>query len=61
MKKNLLISISMTTATTILFGLIYPLIVTGLAQMIFPHKANGQLIEKDGAVVGSAKIGRAHV
>jgi len=58
MKKNLFISISMTIATTILFGLIYPLIVTGLAQLIFPHKANGQLIEKDGAVVGSSIIGQ---
>ena len=58
MKKNILISISMTIATTILFGLIYPLIVTGLAQLIFPHKANGQLIEKDGAVVGSSIIGQ---
>jgi K+-transporting ATPase ATPase C chain len=58
MKKNLLISISMTIATTILFGVIYPLVVTGLAQLIFPHKANGQLIEKDGAVVGSTIIGQ---
>jgi len=58
MKKNLLISFSMTIATTILFGLAYPLIVTGLAQLIFPHKANGQLIEKDGAVVGSSIIGQ---
>ena len=58
MKKNLLISISMTIATTILFGVIYPLIVTGLAQLIFPHQANGQLIEKDGAVVGSSIIGQ---
>jgi K+-transporting ATPase ATPase C chain len=37
---------------------IYPLIVTGLAQLIFPHKANGQLLEKDGAVVGSSIIGQ---
>jgi K+-transporting ATPase ATPase C chain len=58
MKKNLLISILMTIVTTILFGVIYPLIVTGLAQLIFPHKANGQLIEKDGAVVGSSIIGQ---
>jgi len=58
MKKNLLISFSMTIATTILFGIIYPLIVTGLAQLIFPHRANGQLIEKDGAVVGSSIIGQ---
>jgi potassium-transporting ATPase KdpC subunit len=58
MKKNLLISILMTTATTIVFGLIYPLIVTGLAQVIFPHKANGQLITQDGKVVGSSIIGQ---
>jgi len=58
MKKNLLISIPMTVATTILFGLLYPLIVTGLAQLIFPYKANGQLIIRHGKVVGSAIIGQ---
>jgi potassium-transporting ATPase KdpC subunit len=58
MKKNLLISVLMTIATTIVFGLIYPLMVTGLAQLIFPHKANGQLITKDGRVVGSSIIGQ---
>jgi potassium-transporting ATPase KdpC subunit len=58
MKKNLLISLWMTIATTILFGLIYPLVVTGLAQLIFPHKANGQLIQKDGQIVGSTLIGQ---
>jgi potassium-transporting ATPase KdpC subunit len=58
MKKNLLISIWMTIATTILLGLIYPLLVTGLAQLLFPRKANGQLIESSGAVVGSALIGQ---
>jgi len=58
MKKNLLISLWMTIATTILFGLIYPLLVTGLAQLIFPHKANGQLIQKDGQIVGSTLIGQ---
>jgi len=58
MKKNILISIWMTVATTILFGLVYPLIVTGLAHILFPNQANGQLIEKDGAVVGSAIIGQ---
>lgn len=58
MKKNLVISILMTVVTTLLLGLIYPLVVTGLAQVIFPHKANGQLIVKDGAVVGSSIIGQ---
>jgi potassium-transporting ATPase KdpC subunit len=58
MKKNLGISILMTVVTTILFGLIYPLGVTGLAQLIFPKKANGELIEKDGQVIGSKLIGQ---
>ena len=58
MKKNLWISISMTVVTTIVFGLIYPMIVTGLAQVIFRHKANGQLIVKDGQVIGSSIIGQ---
>src|SRR5215813_3556512 len=58
MKKNLIISILMTVVTTVLLGLIYPLVVTGLAQVIFPRKANGQLIEKDGKIVGSSLIGQ---
>ena len=58
MKKNLIISILMTIVTSILLGLIYPLIVTGLAQLIFHDKANGQLIVKNGQVVGSRIIGQ---
>ncbi|HEX3103815.1 MAG TPA: K(+)-transporting ATPase subunit C [Terriglobales bacterium] len=58
MKRNLWISIAMTVVTTVLIGLIYPLVVTGLAQMIFPHKANGQLIVKNGNVIGSKIIGQ---
>lgn len=58
MKKNLWISILMTIVTTVLLGLIYPLVVTGIAQVIFPHKANGQLITKDGKVIGSSIIGQ---
>ncbi|HMK23664.1 MAG TPA: potassium-transporting ATPase subunit KdpC [Terriglobales bacterium] len=58
MKKNLLISILMTIATTVLLGIIYPLVVTGLAQVLFPKQANGQLIEKNGSVVGSSIIGQ---
>jgi len=58
MKKNLFISIWMTIATTILLGLIYPLVVTGLAQVLFPRKANGQLIEQNGTIVGSSIIGQ---
>jgi potassium-transporting ATPase KdpC subunit len=59
MKKNLMISIWMALATTIIFGLIYPLAVTGLAQVIFPDRANGQLIRRDDKIVGSKIIGQA--
>jgi K+-transporting ATPase ATPase C chain len=58
MKKNLLISIWMTLATTVLLGIIYPLVVTGLAQVIFPRQANGELIQANGKIVGSSLIGQ---
>jgi K+-transporting ATPase ATPase C chain len=58
MKKNLVTSVLMTITTTILLGIIYPLVVTGLAQVLFPGKANGQLIQKDGKIVGSTLIGQ---
>src|SRR5947209_4472151 len=55
--KNLITATLMTIATTILFGLLYPLVITGLAQVIFPDKANGQLIKRaDGTVIGSRLI-----
>ena len=58
MKKNFVTSILMTIATTVLLGIIYPLVVTGLAQVLFPKQANGQLIERNGTVVGSRVIGQ---
>jgi potassium-transporting ATPase KdpC subunit len=58
MKKNLITAVLMTIATTILLGIVYPLVVTGLAQVIFPKQANGQLIQKDGKIVGSSIIGQ---
>ena len=61
MKKNFVISILMTIATTVLLGLVYPLVVTGLAQLFFKDKANGQLITKNGDVIGSRIIGQAFV
>lgn len=53
-KGNLLTAISMTIATTVLLGIVYPLIMTAIAQLIFPKQANGQLIERAGHIVGSS-------
>jgi K+-transporting ATPase ATPase C chain len=58
MKKNLMISIWMTLATTVIFGLLYPLAVTGLAQVLMPARANGQLLSPGGKLVGSRIIGQ---
>jgi K+-transporting ATPase ATPase C chain len=58
MKENIRIAVVMTILTTIVFGLLYPLAVTGLGQLFFPAKANGQLIEKNGQIVGSRIIGQ---
>src|SRR6185295_6920632 len=57
--KNLITAILMTIVTTLLLGVVYPLVVTGLAQVVFPDKANGQLIERDGKIIGSRIIGQA--
>src|ERR1019366_9594426 len=58
MKQNLKIAILMTIVTTVLLGVIYPLVVTGLAQALFRHKANGQLIVRNGEIIGSRIIGQ---
>lgn len=58
MKKNLITAVLMTLATTVLFGLIFPLVVTGLAQVLFTRQANGELVSRNGQVVGSRLIGQ---
>jgi K+-transporting ATPase ATPase C chain len=57
--KNLVTAVLMTIVTTLLLGIVYPLIVTGLAQAVFPNKANGQLIERGAKIIGSRIIGQA--
>jgi K+-transporting ATPase ATPase C chain len=54
-KRSVLINVWLT----LLLGLAYPVVMTGLAQVLFPRRANGSLIEKDGKVVGSELIGQA--
>ena len=61
MKKNLLISVLMTIVTTVLLGLVYPLVVTALAQLFFRDKANGQLVQRNGTVVASRIIAQPFV
>ena len=56
MKQHLNMAVRFTIATTIVFGLIYPLVATGLSQLIFPKQANGSLITKNGQVIGSLLI-----
>jgi potassium-transporting ATPase KdpC subunit len=56
--KQLRIAILMTVVTTVIFGLLYPLAVTGLGQLFFPAKANGSLVKQNGKVVGSRLIGQ---
>lgn len=59
MKKQFTVAVGYTIVTTIIFGLIYPLLVTGLSQLLFPKQANGSLIVKNGQVVGSELIGQS--
>jgi len=56
--KHLITSALMSVVTIVLVGLAYPLAITGIAQLVFPEKANGQLITRNGVVVGSRLIGQ---
>lgn len=57
--RNLIVAALMTLVTTVILGVIYPLAITGIAQAVFPDRANGQLIEQHGTVIGSRIIGQA--
>jgi potassium-transporting ATPase KdpC subunit len=56
MKKNFTTAILFTLVTTVLLGLVYPAVVTALAQVLFRNQANGQLISKGGELIGSRII-----
>ena len=58
MKKNLVVSVLFTLVTTVMFGIIYPLVVTGIAQVVFPKQANGELIKSGDKLVGSRLLGQ---
>ena len=58
MRTHLFTAIRFTLVTTVLFGIAYPLLVTGAAQLLMKNKANGQLITRRGQLVGSALIGQ---
>lgn len=58
MKKHIVTSVLYTLITAVLLGIGYPLVVTGLARVLFPKQADGSLIEKNGVLVGSRLIGQ---
>jgi K+-transporting ATPase ATPase C chain len=59
MKKHIVTAFLYTTITAVLLGLVYPLFITGLAQLAFHDKADGQLILRNGEVIGSNLIGQS--
>ncbi len=58
MRRQLIPALVLFLAFTVLTGIVYPLVVTGVAQVAFPSRADGSLIERDGQVVGSRLIGQ---
>jgi K+-transporting ATPase ATPase C chain len=59
MKSEVVMAVRMTVVTLVLTGLLYPLLITGIARVAFPHQANGSLVTSEGRVVGSELIGQA--
>jgi len=58
LKKNLVAAVLMTIVTTVLLGVVYPLAITAIAQVAFRDRANGQLVEQNGRLIGSRLIGQ---
>jgi len=58
MRKDLISSFVAVVALTVLLGLVYPLVITGVSQVVFPGRADGSQIKKDGKVIGSRLIGQ---
>lgn len=59
MRRNLITAFLYTIVTAVLLGIFYPLVMTGISQVLFHDKANGQLIEKNGVPIGSRIIGQS--
>ncbi len=57
--KTIITSLIMTVVLTVLLGIVYPLAMTAISQVVFPSQANGSLIERDGKVIGSSLIGQS--
>ncbi len=59
LRNVLLVAVRYTLITTVLLGIVYPLMITGIAHLTLPYKADGQLIVRNGQVIGSAIIGQS--
>ena len=59
MLKLILVSVRATCVFALVLGLGYPLLMTGIAQLVFPEQANGSLIKHDGKIIGSKLIGQS--